>query len=450
MPYIPITASQREEMLHRLGVVSVDELFEDLPADRRYPKLDLPPGADEATVLRELAALAARDATADSHAWFLGAGWYDHFIPAAVGALAARGEFLTAYTPYQAEASQGTLQATFEFQSLAGDLLGLPAVTAGHYDGATALAEAVLISLRLAPGRKLALVPAGLHPEYRAVLATYLAPAGAELRTYAGAPAAAAAGLDAADRAALACLVSAYPDFFGRLPDFEDAAAAVHRAGGLFIVAADPVMLGLLKSPGELGADLAVAEGQGLGNELSFGGPGLGIMAASDALMRRLPGRLVGLSCDSAGRRAFTLTLTAREQHIRRERASSNICTNQGLMSLRAGIHLALLGPAGLKRAADAIWRGSHYLADKLAAIPGCSVESAEAAGGDFYQEFVLALPLDAEVLADRLAARRIVAGLPLSRYFPERRRELLVCVSELHRRADLDDFAETLREDCR
>ncbi len=442
MPYVPVTSDQREDMLHKLGVVSAEELFEDLPARLRYPKIDLPDGISEHETLRELTALAAANATADDYRWFLGAGAYDHFIPSVVPYLASRGEFLTAYTPYQPEVSQGTLQAVYEYQSMIAELTGMEAVNASHYDGATALAEAVLMALRGDPDRRLVLLPEGIHPEYRAVLDTYLAAVDVRLATYAGRPAAVAA---ASEPGELAALVACYPDFFGRIPDLAGAAEAVHGAGGLFIVAADPIMLGLFKSPGAWGADVVTAEGQSLGNDLSYGGPYLGVMATTNALVRRLPGRIVGEAKDARGRRGFVLTLVAREQHIRREKAVSNICSNQGLATLRACIYLASMGKAGLRRAAELCWHRSHYAARRIAALPGFSV-----ADGAFFKEFVVRTPIEAEILAERLYGRRIVPGLPLSRYFPERKHELLVCVTETCSRADIDDLAETLREEAR
>jgi glycine dehydrogenase subunit 1 len=434
-------------MLKAVGVGAIEDLFASLPADLRFPALDLEEGLSEAEALREIDALAEQNADADRFRLFLGAGAYDHFIPAAVGAIASRGEFLTAYTPYQPEVSQGTLQAIFEYQTMAAELLGLSVSNAGHYDGASALAEGVIMALRHT-GKRRVLLPRGLHPEYRAVLDTYLAAFEPVIETYEGSPAAAAAA-DAAGAAGtddLACLVAAYPDFFGRIPDFgsggKTAAAAVHERGGLLIILADPVMLGLFKSPGELGADIAVAEGQGLGNDLNFGGPGLGIMASKTELMRRLPGRIAGEARDSRGRRGFVLTLAAREQHIRREKAVSNICSNQGLAMLRSCVYLALMGKRGLRRTAELCWHKSHYAAAALAALPGFTLGR-----GDFFKEFVLSLPGDAEEAAEKVFPRRIIPGLPLSRYFPERKRDLLVCVTEKNTRGDIDALVNALGE---
>jgi glycine dehydrogenase subunit 1 len=437
VPYIPATESQREDMLHRIGIVSIEELFEDIPEKLRFPRLDLSEGSSESEVMRELSALAAENATADQYRWFLGAGAYDHFIPAAVPYLASRGEFVTAYTPYQPEVSQGTLQAIFEYQSMIAELTGMEAVNASHYDGATALAEAVLMGLRGAHDKKRVLLPAALHPEYREVLDTYLSAFDAQLESYEGSPA------EAAKTAGeLAVLVACYPDFTGRIPDLAGAADAVHAAGGIFVVHADPVMLGLLKSPGEWGADVVTAEGQSLGNDLSYGGPFLGIMATTNELVRRMPGRIVGEARDAQGRRGFVLTLVAREQHIRREKAVSNICSNQGLATLRSCIHLALMGRHGLRRAAELCWHRAHYAAERIAATTGYSVLP-----GTFFKEFVVRTPIDAETLAERLYRKNIVPGLPLSRYWKERKNELLVCVTEMNSRADIDDLVAALGE---
>jgi glycine dehydrogenase subunit 1 len=472
-------------MLAALGRASIEELFADIPRQFRFPPLDLDEGLSETETLREISALADRNINADTSLWFLGAGAYNHFVPAAVGALASRGEFLTAYTPYQAEVSQGTLQAIFEYQSMIAGLTGMDVVNAGHYDGAAALAEAVIMALKhagagTAGGSAIprVLIPEGLHPEYREVLKTYLGPLYRAVESYSGDPVSAAEGAknaaagnaktDAAaetagnagtDTAAgtsgpaLACLVAAYPDFFGIIPDLEGAAEAVHAAGGLLIVQADPIMLGLFKSPGEYGADIVTAEGQCLGNDMNYGGPFLGIMAVTGELMRRIPGRIAGEARDAAGRRGYVLTLSAREQHIRRERAVSNICSNQGLVMLRSCIYLALLGKQGLRQAAELCWRLSHYAASELAKLPGFS-----AAGGTFFKEFVLKLPYtfsarrggglsSASEAAEALYQKNIVPGLPLSRYFPGRTNELLVCVTENNSKADIDRLTAALAE---
>jgi glycine dehydrogenase subunit 1 len=420
-------------MLEALGLPSLESLFTDIPKPLRFPDIGLEPGVTELEVMAELEALAASDTNADLRPWFLGAGLYDHFIPAAVGSLSGRSEFVTAYTPYQSEVSQGTLQSIFEYQSMIAELFGMEVVNAGHYDGASALAEGVLLALKQAgDARRRVLVPEGLHPEYRAVLETYLSASGAVIETYGDTPD------DRIIPPDLACFVAAYPDFFGFIPDLSGIAGAVHKAGALFLVHADPVMLGLFKSPGAYGADIVSAEGQSLGNDLNFGGPGLGIMAVTQELMRRIPGRIAGAAKDREGRRGFVLTLSAREQHIRREKAVSNICSNQGLAMLRACIYLALMGKAGLRRVAELCWHKSHYAASRIADIGGFAVRP-----GLFFKEFVVKLPAD----YDERRFPYLVPGFPLSRYFPERKRELLICITEKHSRTDIDALIEALKK---
>ncbi|MDR0448034.1 MAG: glycine dehydrogenase, partial [Treponema sp.] len=302
MSYIPITETQQGEMLHSLGLSSSssEELFLEIPGEHRFPEMKLEEALSETEVLQEIAELAEKNCHAGKHKWFLGAGCYNHFVPTAVGALASRGEFLTAYTPYQSEASQGTLQAIFEFQTMVSSLLGMDVVNAGHYDGATALAEAVIIALKQNPHmqggaeQQRVIIPDALHPEYKEVLRTYLASYNPVIENYSGDP----AGAIKNEGGPIACLVAAYPDFFGTIPNLAGAAEAIHKAGGLFIVHADPVMLGLFKNPGEYGADMAIAEGQSLGNDMNYGGPLLGIMGVTKELMRKIPGRIVGETKD--------------------------------------------------------------------------------------------------------------------------------------------------------
>jgi glycine dehydrogenase subunit 1 len=435
-------------MLSALGLASIEALFSDVPEQFRFPRLDLDEGLSEYEVLKEISAMAEKNLDADSCSWFLGAGAYDHFIPSAVGALSSRGEFLTAYTPYQSEVSQGTLQAIFEYQSMVSALLGTEVVSAGHYDGATALAEAVIMALKNTGARNgaegeeaLVLLPAALHPEYRRVLDTYLVSFAVSVETYTGKPAGAAGR-----RGKLACLVAAYPDFFGVIPDLSGAADAVHAAGGAFIVHADPFMLGLIKSPGEEGADIVTAEGQALGNELNYGGPFLGIMGANKTYLRKIPGRIAGEAADREGRRGFVLTLSAREQHIRREKAVSNICSNQGLSMLRSCVYLALMGKTGLREAAELCWHRAHYAAAQLAARGLTAAAEAGGPDGAFFKEFTVTLPRPAEEAAAAvLAEKGIVAGLPLSRYYADRENDLLVCVTEKNSKADIDALVSAL-----
>jgi glycine dehydrogenase subunit 1 len=452
VPYIPVSENQKKEMLEALGIASLEELFCEIPRDLRFPRLNLEEGLSEAEVLREISRLAESNVHGEHHLWFLGAGLYNHFIPATVENLASRGEFLSAYTPYQAEVSQGTLQAIFEYQSMIANLFCMDVVNAGHYDGATALAEAVTMALKQSPGtEQRVLIPAALHTEYKEVLALYTGVYNPRIEEYSGDPARAVTGGADAGSPGLACLVAVYPDFFGTIPNLAGAAAAVHAAGGLFIVHADPIMCGLFKSPGEWGADIVTAEGQCLGNDMNYGGPLLGIMAVTKELMRKIPGRIVGEAKDSQGRRGFVLTLSAREQHIRRERAVSNICSNQGLSMLRSCIYLSLLGKNGLRHVAELCWHRSHYAAQAIAALPGFSA-AAEAGGpqGNFFREFTVKIPagkITAEEAIEALCKKNIVPGLPLSRYFPERKNELLICVTENNSKADIDSLVKSLGE---
>lgn len=438
MPFIPNTDADRAAMLATVGAKSVDELFADIPAGKRFPKLGLAKGLSELEVMREIEALAAKNVAASACSWFLGAGAYNHFIPATVGALATRGEFLSAYTPYQPEVAQGTLQAIFEYQSMAAELLGMDAVNASHYDGATALAEAVLMAYNAGGDRHRIAIPAALHPEYKEVLRTYFAAFPVDFVEYAGEPKAASVSLDDATCA----FVASYPDFEGRVYDLSGVADAVHAKNALFIVHADPIMLALFKSPGELGADIVTAEGQSLGNAMNYGGPFLGMMGATQKLMRKMPGRLVGQAADKQGRRGFVLTLSAREQHIRREKAVSNICSNQGLVMLMATIYLETLGRNGLRQVAELCWNKSHYAAGLIGRLPGFSV-----AAGEFFKEFVVRTPKPAAAIVDALEKRCVVPGLALSRYYADRPDEILVCVTEMNTKAQIDALAAMLAE---
>ncbi|GAB1433403.1 aminomethyl-transferring glycine dehydrogenase subunit GcvPA [Spirochaetota bacterium] len=439
MPFIANTDSDRKAMLEAIGLKTMAELFVDLPKEKSYPKLDLPDGLSELEVLREIESMAAKNLNATSSAWFLGAGAYNHFIPAVVPAMASRGEFLTSYTPYQPEVSQGTLQAIFEYQSMAAELFGMDMVNASHYDGATALAEAVIMALNHGgSARRKLLLPAAMHPEYKAVMHTYLTAYDAKVEEYTEEPAKAAAkaGADCA------AFVAFYPDFEGRIHDLSGIADTVHAAGAIFIVSTDPIMLGLFKSPGAYGADIVTAEGQPLGNAMNYGGPFLGMMGAVQKFVRKIPGRIVGQAADAEGKRGFVLTLSAREQHIRREKAVSNICSNQGLVMLQAAIYMEALGKHGLKAVAQLCWDKSHYAASELNKIPGFKV-----ADGLFFKEFVVKTPIAARQIVEKLEKRSIVPGLALSHYYPERSHELLVCVTEMNTKAQIELLAQSLKE---
>lgn len=439
MGYLPATETDRKEMLASLGLQGPEELFHTVPASKRFPALDLPRPLSEPELFAELSAMAARNLDASGMDWFLGAGIYRHFIPATVDALSSRGEFLSAYTPYQAEVSQGTLQAMYEFQSMVARLLGMDMANAGHYDGATALAEALRMVLEHSRSRfqgqtiRLAL-PADLHPEYRAVVETYLEPVDCVLETYTEDPAL----LDPGPHCA--CVVVAWPGFTGTLHELTKVASHVHGLGAYLLVLADPLLCGLFENPGISGADIVVAEGQGLGNPMNSGGPGLGIMAVKKEFMRRIPGRLAGLAYDAKGRKGYVLTLSAREQHIRREKAVSNICSNQGLVMLRTTIYLSLVGKNGFTDLARLCWDKAHYLSRKLDAIPGFKLLT-----GVHFKEFLVRCPVPAQEIVDDLAGENIMAGLALSTYYPERTHDLLLCVTELNSKASMDRLVSAL-----
>ncbi|MGE0745428.1 MAG: aminomethyl-transferring glycine dehydrogenase subunit GcvPA [Rhodospirillales bacterium] len=445
MRYLPHTDDDRRAMLAAIGAPSVDSLFRDVPPEvTQKPAFDLPAHQGELEVERALAALAAQNVAAGSVPSFLGAGAYRHHVPAAVDHLIQRGEFLTSYTPYQPEVSQGTLQYLFEFQTLVASLTGMEVANASMYDGATATAEAALMARRVTR-RDRVVLSGGLHPHYRAVTETNFKHLAA---TVVALPPDPAGGQDAA--AALgpdtACVVVQYPDFFGRLADLRPLAAACHASGALLVVAVTEVVaLGLVEPPGAMGADIVAAEGRSLGNALNFGGPHLGLFACREAHLRQMPGRVCGETVDADGRRGWVLTLSTREQHIRREKATSNICTNSGLCALAFTIHAALLGDAGLARLAEINHAHAVILADRLAKVPGVRVLTES-----FFNEFAVRLPKPAAGVVEALAARGILGGVPVSRLMPERAEladTLLVAATETATEADIDAFAGALKE---
>ncbi len=447
MTYLPHTEAERQAMLQAIGTETIDDLFNDIPARCRFPDLDLPPPLSELEAEREVTALAARNRTFDARFCFLGAGVYNHFRPAVVDYVLQRGEFYTAYTPYQPEVSQGMLQAMFEYQSMICRLTGMEVSNASHYDGATALAEGVLLALDAAKGKrdKIILSPA-LHPRYRAVILTYLRGSGAQVAGDSD-PATPPAELKALLDADTAALVIQNPNFLGRFEEVQGLAEAVHAAGALLIVAADPLSLGLFQPPGAYGADVVTAEGQPLGIPPSFGGPHLGIFATRGDYLRRLVGRLVGETLDSEGRRGYVLTLGTREQHIRRARATSNICTNSALTALAAAAYLATLGKGGLRRVAELCYHKSHYAAARIAEIPGLTVNPQEPDAA-FLKEFVVALPRPVEEVNTVLRQDfGLLGGYDLGQDYPELANQMLVAVTEVNTRAAIDRFAEGLRQ---
>lgn len=448
MTYIPLTPAEQEAMLKAIGVETLADLFRDVPPACRFPKLNLPPALSEMEAAAEVGELAAgNENVRDDLISFLGAGAYHHYIPAAVDHIARRGEFYTAYTPYQPEISQGTLQAIFEYQSLMCALTGMEVSNASHYDGATAVAEAVSMANAIFRGKRsrIVLSPA-VHPHYRAVTRTYVQGMDLELVGDRDAdplqePASLAALLDTNT----ALLVVQYPDFFGRLYDYTALIQAAHAVGALVCVAANPLALALFKTPAEMGADMVVGEAQPLGIPLSFGGPYLGYFTTRREYVHKMAGRLVGETVDRRGQRAYVMTLTAREQHIKRERATSNICTNQGLMALMAAVYLALLGKEGLRKVAELCYHKAHYAATRLSRIPGLEMGF----DGPFFHEFVLRLHRPLATVQEHLLEHGILGGYDLGQDYPALRDHLLVAVTEMNTKDEIDYFAATLEEIC-
>jgi glycine dehydrogenase subunit 1 len=432
-------------MLEVIGVASIDDLFRQVPAKlREQAAQGRTPGMSEPELRAHLEGLSARSAGAAATT-FLGAGAYPHWVPTVVDQILLRAEFATAYTPYQPEVSQGTLQAIFEFQTFAAILLGLDVANASMYDGASATAEAVLMARRLLPGRPKVLVARSLHPHYRETLRTYTR--GLDGIDIVELPFGADGRIDAAAlRAGLAkdalCVVLGYPNVLGVIEDVAGAATLARAAGALTITAtAEPLALALLRSPGACGVDIAVAEGQSLGLPVAYGGPGVGLLATREAHLRSMPGRIVGETVDGVGRRGYVLTLATREQHIRRERATSNICTNQGLCALAVTVYLSLLGRNGLRRLAE-VNRGNAWAAAARLEAGGVG----RALTGPFFNEFVVRVP-DAAARADAAAADGLVPGLPLERWYPELPDTLLVCVTEVHGEPEIARLVDTLAE---
>ncbi len=434
----------RERMLESIGVSSLEDLV-DRVLPRRFQlerDLDLPDGLSEYQLTKELKRLAANNRPAAEEVCLLGGGAYDHYIPAALSHLLSRSEFYTAYTPYQAEVSQGTLQTIYEFQTMICRLMGMEAANASHYDGATALAEAVLLAVRKTRNKAVVL-PGGLNPLYREALATYCLPAGIEIRTLSGDNGRMEAEEVKKSAEGAGALVIQHPNFFGLLEPVREAAQAAHDAGALVVSSTYPISLALLEPPGEWGADIATAEGQPFGAALNLGGPYVGLFAVNKPLIRMMPGRLVGRTRDTQDREGYVLTLQTREQHIRREKATSNICTNEALVALGALVYLSLIGGDGLKRVADNSYRSAHYLAGKLNGIPNVSLHF----NNEFFNEFVIDLPKSADSVQKELADAGFFAGPTLGRWFPEMENSLLVAVTEKLSRSDLDRFVNNLRE---
>jgi len=439
--YIPITDADRIEMMKTIGVERLEDLFEAVPAEHRFPPLQLPEPLSEPELRRELSRLERLNAQAGSHLIFLGAGAYNHFVPAAIDQILRRGEFYTAYTPYQPEVSQGTLQAIFEYQSLICALTGMDVANASHYDGGTALAEAAIMAINVVRGRRKIVVAPGVNPQYRAVMRTLLQGVDVEIVGDEDPEASLADVASLVDHTTAALMVQS-PDFFGVLHDLRPLTAAAHAAGALMVAHFDPIALGLFQTPGEAGADIATAEGQPLGVGLSFGGPYLGIFTCRQQYVHKIAGRLVGVTRDLENRLAYVLTLRAREQDIRRERATSNICTNQGLMALAAAVYLSLLGRQGLRRVAELCYHRAHYAAAQIAQLPGYQVLDR----GPFFKEFVVKTPRPVVEINAALRDQGIIGGYDLAGDYPHLGDAMLLCVTEMNARADIDALVTALR----
>jgi glycine dehydrogenase subunit 1 len=442
--FLPHTTEDIEDMLSVLGKSGLEELFEPVAEKLRLQRdLAVPEALDEVSLRAHVVELAGRSQGTEHLVCFAGGGAYDHHVPAAVSALASRAEFATSYTPYQAELSQGVLQALFEFQTLVCELFAMEVANASLYDGANALVEAVNLAVR-ATGRERVVVGSTVHPHYRDVLRTYTSGLGLDIETVVFDPTLGLVDWGAVDAAGAAALVVASPNFFGVLEDVAEAAEKAHPCGGLVIAVTDPTSMGVLAAPGHKGADVAVGEGHALGNALAYGGPYVGLFATSQRLVRQVPGRIAGETTDRDGRRAFVLTLQAREQHIRRARATSNVCTNQTLMALAAAVHLCWLGPSGLARLGEICVRRTAYAAQRLAEIPGCRVRFP----GPRFKEVVLQLPSAADEITPGLSRRGYLVGPALGRWYEALGDCLLVAVTERRTQADIDGLAEAIEKE--
>ena len=430
--YIPNTAAEQDDLLAAVGLSSIDELFSDIPDDYRNPELRLPDPMSELEIQRELSGMAGRNRSLASGPSFLGAGSYYHFIPSIVKAVMTRGEFLTAYTPYQPEVSQGTLQVIFEFQTMISTLYGMEVANAGMYDGATSLAEAVLMACRVTR-RQHIIVSDTVGPAYRQVIATYCQAQGIAIDVVP------TEEISGSITEATAGVVAQYPNFYGGLDDLAALAATAHDDGALLVVSADPLAMGMLKPPGEFGADIVTGEGQPIGIPPSFGGPYLGLFSCKQQYIRQMPSRLVGRTTDTQGRTGYVLTLQTREQHIRRERATSNICTNEALYALASTIYLAAMGRHGLRQVAELCYHKAHYAASAIGNLDGYSLPQT----GQFFQEFVVSCPEAPAKINRKLMERNILGGLDVSDRFEN---GMLLCVTEMNSREDIEQLVDALR----
>ena len=429
--YIPSTIDEQAEMLAALGIDSIDQLFADIPDEFRNPTLNLPAPLSELEIQQELGQMAGKNRPLGSGPSFLGAGSYHHFIPSIVKALITRGEFLTAYTPYQAEASQGTLQVIYEFQTLICNLYGMEVANAGMYDGATSLAEATLMACRVTKREKVVLADT-ISPAYIDVI-----------RTYCQSQDIAVEVVDPSNPALddeTACLVLQYPNYYGYIEDQQKLVDAAHAQGALAVISCDPTAMGMLQTPGHYGADIVTGDGQPLGIPTSYGGPYVGLFAAKQEFIRQMPSRLSGRTLDKNGKTGYVLTLQTREQHIRRERATSNICTNEALYALAATIYLAAMGKQGMRQVAELCYHKAHYAAAQIGELPGYSLPI----NGPFFQEFVIQCPASATEVNKKLMDRNILGGLDVSEKVPN---GMLLCVTEMNSKEDIDALVAALSE---
>ncbi len=441
MAYIPHTEVERQQMLAAIGVTTIEDLFEAVPATHRFPKLDLPNAMSEMDISREMSAMSEANEHAGDFALFRGAGSYHHFIPSVVNHVILRGEFLTAYTPYQPEVSQGTLQSVFEYQSMMCALTGMDAANASHYDGATSLAEAVTMSYEVARGkRKKFIFSHAINPQYREVARTYHQ--GRDIELVGDDKARSLIELAELLDDDTAMLAVSYPNFFGQVEDLTKLAEQVHKAGALLCIVTNPMALGLLKPPGEMGADIVVGEGQTMGIPMSYGGPYLGFFATKQKYVRKIAGRIVGETVDGNGKKAYVMTLRPREQDIRREKASSNICTNQGLMALAACVYMSLMGRNGLKKVSKLNYHKAHYAAQEIDKIDGYKVLNEKT----FFNEFAVKCLRPVAEINDMLIENGIIGGYDLGQDYPHLKDHMLIAVTEMNSKEEIDLMVEVLR----
>ena len=428
-PYIPNTDADRDTLLREIGVGSVDELFQDVPEEFLNVPFKLPSPLSELELKRELQRLSSSNANLDDYSCFLGAGYYRHFIPSVVGHITGRSEFYTAYTPYQAEVSQGTLQGIYEYQSLVCQLTGMEVCNAGMYDGSTAAAEAALMATRITKRNKIGVLNT-VNPRYGEVIYTYARNKNISLEKVAPGP-----GNLPSD---CACLIAQQPNFFGYFADIKTYVEQAHSAGALLVAIADPISLGMFKPPGNYGADIAVAEGQATGSPISFGGPGLGIFTCREEYLRQMPGRIVGRTADVTGRPGYVLTMATREQHIRRERATSNICTNEALVALAATVYLVAMGKSGLRQVAELCYHKAHYAAKEISELKDYSLVFQQ----PFFKEFVVRCPVPPRQINKILYKEKIIGGMDISQIIDK---GMLFCVTEMNTKQEIDSLVEIL-----